>query len=215
MRLGPITTISPKFLAIAGLSLVALLAWGVFNLSQSLPGNAASGPETGVSSGSNPEAGSPSTDSQGSDSTSGPTLGPAPTLEANSQIPAPVASAQNQDQQAQTDAQIAEEEKAAAQQQQNRQLEQAPMQFACQVTGIRFGQNRSLLRINVSAPSDIPEVWVSVETERGDQDGKIQLSSGSGEQVVQLRNPTNGFRPTIKVYSLPILTEQYEMCSYR
>ena len=89
------------------------------------------------------------------------------------------------------------------------------MQFACQVTGIRFGQNRSLLRINVSAPSDIPEVWVSVETERGDQDGKIQLSSGSGEQVVQLRNPTNGFRPTIKVYSLPILTEQYEMCSYR
>ncbi len=215
MKSGPFTSISPKFLAIAGLSLIALLAWGAITFSQSLPGNTSSSPETGISGGANPETGSSSPSNQESNSTSGPTLGPAPTLEPNSQIPSPVASAQNQDQQAQTDTQIAEEEQAAAQQQQNQQLEQAPMRFECQVTGVLIGQDRTLLRINVSAPRDIPEVWVSVETERGDLDGKILLAAGKGEQVVPLRNPIKGFRPTIKVYSLPVLTEQYEMCSYR
>ena len=145
----------------------------------------------------------------------GPTLAPSPTPEANTQIPAPVASAQAQDQQAQTDDLKAEQEKAAAEAQQAQLQAQAPKRFECDVTGIRVGDNRSLLRVAVSAPADIPEVWVSVKTERGDLDGKILLTSGQGEQMVPLRDPSQGFRPTIKVYSMPVLTEQYEMCSFR
>ena len=205
MSSEPKTNISPAILAVAGIGLVVLLTWLTFNWGQSTLGMNANSPETSASGGASAESGTQI----------GPTSGPIPSLEANSQIPSPVASAQTQDQQAQLDALKAAEEQAAAQAQQNQQLEQAPTRFECQVTGVRIGENRSLLRIKVSAPTEVPEVWVSVKTERGDQEGKILLAGGEGEQIVPLRNPTNGFRPTIKVYSLPVLTERYEMCSYR
>jgi hypothetical protein len=195
MKFGPDQRTFPIFMAISGLFVIALLAWGVISYSQTIPDSNASGPNALASA--------------------GPTLGPNPSPEGNSQIPDSVASAQSMDQQAQADALKAEEEKAAAQEQEIQQMEQAPLRFECTVTGIRIGENRSLLKVNVSAPNEIPEVWVGVNTERGDLDGKVVLLAGQGEQIIPLRNPSPGFRPTIKVYSLPVLTEQYEMCSFR
>jgi hypothetical protein len=195
MKFGPDQRTFPIFMAISGLFVITLLTWGIFSYSQTIPDSKASGPNTPASA--------------------GPTLGPNPSPEGNSQIPGPVASAQSMDQQAQAGALKTEQEKAAAQEQEVQQLEQAPLRFECTVTGIRVGENRSLLRVNVTAPSEIPEVWVGVNTERGDLDGKVVLLAGQGEQIIPLRNPSPGFRPTIKVYSLPVLTEQYEMCSFR
>ena len=185
----------PISIAISGLIVIGFLTWAIYSFSQTNPESKVNGPI--------------------SQATAGPTLGPNPSVDGNSQIPGPVASAQSNDQQSQADAQKAEEEKAAAQQQEIQQLEQAPLRFECTVTGIRVGENRSLLRVNVTAPSEIPEVWVGVDTERGDLDGNVVLLAGQGEQIIPLRNPSPGFRPTIKVYSLPIFTEQYEMCSFR
>ena len=195
MKLGINGRSSHIFIAFACLLAVSLLVWIVLRF----------GPSTSSSNALSPQ----------NQASSGPTLGPSPLPEANTQIPAPVASAQSQDQQAQADAVKAEQEKAAAEAQQAQLQQQAPKRFDCTVNGIRIGENRSILRVSVTAPVEIPEVWVSVNTERGDLDGKILLTSGRGEQTIPLRDPTNGFRPTIKVYSMPVLTEQYEMCSYR
>ena len=193
MKSGDKSKISPAFIAILLIAIVAALSWFLWG----------STIKTNGSSGNSPGP------------VSGPVSGPVQSLDPNSQIPEPVASAQSQDQQAQADALRAEQEKAAAQAQQNQQLEQAPTRFECQVTGMRIGENRSLLRVSVTAPNEIPEVWVSINTERGNLDGRILLTAGSGEQMVPLRDPSPEFRPTIKVYSLPVLTEQYEMCSFR
>jgi hypothetical protein len=195
MKFGPDQRTFPIFMAFLGLLVIALMTWGIFSYSQTIPDSKASGPNTPASA--------------------GPTLGPNPSPEGNSQIPGPVASAQSMDQQAQAGALKTEQEKAAAQEQEVQQLEQAPLRFECTVTGIRVGENRSLLRVNVTAPSEIPEVWVGVNTERGDLDGKVVLLAGQGEQIIPLRSPSPGFRPTIKIYSLPVFTEQYEMCSFR
>lgn len=195
MQFGPNKRGIGIFIAISGLLTIGFLTWAIYGFSQTNPESKANGPI--------------------SRATAGPTLGPNPSLQGDSQIPGPVASAQSNDQQSQADALKTEEEKAAAQQQEIQQLEQAPLRFECTVTGIRVGENRSLLRVNVTAPNEIPEVWVGVNTERGDLDGKVVLLAGQGEQIIPLRNPSPGFRPTIKVYSLPIFTEQYEMCSFR
>lgn len=195
MKLGINGRSSPIFIAFASLLAVSLLVWIVLRFGASTSSSNALSPQNQASS--------------------GPTLGPSSLPEASTQIPEPGASTQSQDQQAQADALKAEQEKAAAEAQQAQLQQGAPKRFECEVTGVRVGDNRSLLRVAVSAPADIPEVWVSVNTERGDLDGKIQLTSGQGDQIVPLRNPSQGFRPTIKVYSMPILTEQYEMCSFR
>lgn len=130
-------------------------------------------------------------------------------------IPSPVSSAEAQDQAAQLEAQLKEQEKAALDEQQAQKLGQLPIRFECTVSAIRTGENRSLLRVSVSAPSEIPEVWVTVKTERGNLDGSILMTAGSGQQVIPLSDASQGFRPTVKVYSLPVFADQYEMCSYR
>ena len=195
MKFGLNSRLSPVFIAFSSLLAVGLLVLGVLQFGTSSSSSNASSPQK--------------------QAVSAPTFGPSSVEETNTRIPEPVASAQVQDQQSQIDALKTEQEKAAAEAQQAQLQQQAPKRFDCEVTGIRVGENRSLLRVTVSAPIEIPEVWVSVDTERGDLDGKILLTSGKGEQMIPLREPTNGFRPIIKVYSMPVLTEQYEMCSFR
>jgi hypothetical protein len=195
MQFGPNKRGIGIFIAISSLFAIGILSWGISTIGSTTPESKAN--------------------DLNSQATAGPTLGPNPSVDGNSQIPSPVASAQSMDQQAQADALKTEQEKAAAQEQEIQQMEQTPLRFECTVTGIRVGENRSLLRVNVTAPNEIPEVWVGVNTERGDLDGKVVLLAGQGEQIIPLRNPSPGFRPTIKVYSLPVLTEQYEMCSFR
>ena len=147
-------------------------------------------------------------------SSSGPSVSSEPEITDSSQIPAPAESAQSEDQQAQLEAEIAQlqEENIAQEMSQQGQM---PVRFACDVDGFRTGEGRSLLRLSVSAPDSVPEVWVTVKTERGVVKGSVLLENGSGQQTVPLRNPTQAFRPEVKIYSLPIFTEQYEMCSFR
>lgn len=145
------------------------------------------------------------------------TAAPSTSLPADSSstdIPAPVESAESSDQQSQLEAQIAqqEEEKVAQEMSQQGQI---PVRFSCDVNGFRTGEGRSLLLLSVSAPDVVPEVWVTVKTEKGVIEGSVTLENGTGQQTVSLRNPTQSFRPEVKVYSKPIFTEQYEMCSFR
>jgi hypothetical protein len=147
-------------------------------------------------------------------SSSGSSASSEPEITDSSQIPSPAESAQSEDQQAQLESEIAQlqEENIAQEMSQQGQI---PVRFACDVDGFRTGEGRSLLRLSVSAPDSVPEVWVTVKTERGVVKGSVLLENGSGQQTVPLRNPTQAFRPEVKVYSLPIFTEQYEMCSFR
>lgn len=138
----------------------------------------------------------------------------APGGSSSTEIPAPVESAQSIDQQSQLEAQIAQQEEEKISQEMSQQG-QIPVRFACDVNGLRTGEGRSLLLLSVSAPDVVPEVWVTVKTEKGVVKGSVLLENGNGQQTVPLRNPTQTFRPEVKVYSLPIFTEQYEMCSFR
>lgn len=181
------------FFAVSGISLLVLAFFLIFQKSLDL-GSSSENPPL-ISTSDSPEISGPQT----SDST---------------QIPSPVESAQSADQQAQLEAEIAQlqEENIAQEMSQQGRI---PVKFACDVDGFRTGEGRSLFRLSVSAPDTVPEVWVTVKTERGVVKGSVVLENGSGQQTVPLRNPTQAFRPEVKVYSLPIFTDQYEMCSFR
>lgn len=183
-------------LLLAGISIFLILLLGSFLINRNLQ-------EIGGS----PDAPLPMSSSGSTDSS-------APDFTDPTQVPDPVESAESSDQQSQLDAQIAqqEEEKIAQEMSQQGQI---PVRFACDVNGFRTGEGRSLLLLSVSAPDVVPEVWVTVKTEKGVIEGSVSLENGTGQQTVSLRNPTQSFRPEVKVYSKPIFTEQYEMCSFR
>lgn len=126
-----------------------------------------------------------------------------------------IATSQNPQQQPELQSQIDDQQESNLAQSQAQQQGLLPARFACKVNAFRTGENRSIFRFSVSAPNQIPEVWVSVKTETGTTQGSISLNSGIGEHSVSLKNPTNETRPEVKVYSRPIFTEQYEMCSFR